>query len=65
VSTHRLGALLAAAWFIAAASHALAEKRYGPGVTDTEILIGQTMPYSGAGSAYGAIGKAQGPISRR
>jgi branched-chain amino acid transport system substrate-binding protein len=59
VSTHRLGALLAAAWFIAAASHALAEKRYGPGVTDTEILIGQTMPYSGAGSAYGAIGKAQ------
>lgn len=36
-----------------------AEKNYGPGVTDTEILIGQTMPYSGPGSAYGAIGKAQ------
>jgi len=32
------------------ASHgALAEKRYGPGVTDTEIKIGQTMPYSGPG----------------
>ena len=26
---------------------ALAEKKYGPGVTDTEIKIGQTMPYSG------------------
>jgi branched-chain amino acid transport system substrate-binding protein len=40
--------------------HALsAEKRYGPGVTDTEIKLGQTMPYSGPASAYGAIGKAE------
>jgi branched-chain amino acid transport system substrate-binding protein len=38
---------------------ASAEKRYGPGVTDTEIKIGQTMPYSGPLSAYGAIGRAQ------
>jgi len=29
-----------------------------PGVTATEIKIGQTMPYSGPASAYGAIGKA-------
>ena len=36
-----------------------AEKRYGPGVTDTEIKLGQTMPYSGPASAYGAIGKAE------
>lgn len=36
---------------------ALAEKKYGPGVTDTEILIGQTMPYSGPASPYGSIGK--------
>jgi branched-chain amino acid transport system substrate-binding protein len=36
-----------------------AEKRYGPGVTDTEIKIGQTMPYSGPVSAYGAVGRAQ------
>ena len=28
-----------------------------PGVTDTEIKIGQTMPYSGPASAYGVIGK--------
>ncbi len=42
-----------------AASTALAQKKYGPGVTDTEIKIGQTMPYSGPASAYGAIGKAE------
>ena len=36
-----------------------AEKKYGPGVTDTEIKIGQTMPYSGPGSAYGTIGKSE------
>ena len=32
-------------------------KRYGPGVSDTEIRIGQAAPYSGPASAYGAIGK--------
>ncbi len=37
---------------------ALAGGQYGPGVTDTEIKIGNTMPYSGPASAYGAIGKA-------
>ena len=37
---------------------ARAEKMYGPGVTDTEIKIGNTNPYSGPASAYGAIGKA-------
>ena len=38
---------------------ALAQKKYGPGATDTEIKIGQTMPYSGPASAYGTIGKAE------
>src|SRR6478752_9747136 len=33
---------------------ALAQKRYGPGVTDTEIKIGTTTPYSGPASAYAA-----------
>ncbi len=33
-------------------------KDYGPGVTDTEIKIGNTMPYSGPASAYGTIGKS-------
>ena len=39
---------------------AKAEKKYGPGVTDTEIKIGNINPYSGPASAYGAIGKAIG-----
>jgi len=41
-----------------------AEKRYGPGVTDAEILLGQTMPYSGPASAYGTYGKAQAAYFR-
>jgi branched-chain amino acid transport system substrate-binding protein len=36
-----------------------AEKNYAPGVTDTEIKIGQTMPYSGPASAWSVIGKAE------
>jgi branched-chain amino acid transport system substrate-binding protein len=36
-----------------------AQKSYGPGVTDTQIRIGQTMPYSGPLSAFGTIGRAQ------
>jgi branched-chain amino acid transport system substrate-binding protein len=42
----------------ATAIPALAQKKYGPGVTDNEIKVGQTMPYSGPASAYGTIGKA-------
>src|SRR5262249_30652097 len=37
-----------------AATPALAQKQYGPGVTDTEIKIGTTTPYSGPASAYSA-----------
>jgi branched-chain amino acid transport system substrate-binding protein len=33
-----------------------AQKKYDPGASDTEIKIGQTMPYSGPASSYGAIG---------
>jgi branched-chain amino acid transport system substrate-binding protein len=40
-------------------SPAVAQKQYGPGVTDTEITLGQTMPYSGPLSAYGTIGRAE------
>lgn len=36
-----------------------AEKNYGPGVTDTEIKLGQTMPYSGPLSAWGTLGRAE------
>jgi branched-chain amino acid transport system substrate-binding protein len=34
-------------------------KDYGPGVTDDEIKIGNTMPYSGPASSYGTIGKSE------
>ena len=44
----------------ASCGHVLsAEKKYGPGVTDTKITLGQTMPYSGPASAYSTIGKAE------
>jgi branched-chain amino acid transport system substrate-binding protein len=45
----------AAAALAASAGSARADN--APGVTDTEIKIGQTMPYSGPASAYGVIGK--------
>jgi branched-chain amino acid transport system substrate-binding protein len=41
------------------ASSASAQKKYDPGATDTEIKIGQTVPFSGPASAYATIGKAQ------
>jgi branched-chain amino acid transport system substrate-binding protein len=41
------------------AAPAAAQKKYDPGATDTEIKIGQTMPYSGPASAYGVIGKVE------
>ena len=40
------------------ASAAWAQKKYDTGATDTEIKIGNIMPYSGPASAYGTIGKA-------
>jgi branched-chain amino acid transport system substrate-binding protein len=36
-----------------------AQKSNAPGVTDTEIKVGQTMPYSGLASAWGAVGRAE------
>jgi ABC-type branched-subunit amino acid transport system substrate-binding protein len=46
------------------ASQASAQKKYGPGVTDTEIKIGQTVPFSGPISAYATIGKVQAAYMR-
>src|SRR5271165_7244007 len=46
----------AAAALFASAGRARAET---PGVTDAEIKIGQTMPYSGPASAYGVIGRTE------
>jgi branched-chain amino acid transport system substrate-binding protein len=45
-------------------SPAGAQKKYDPGASDTEIRIGNIMPYSGPASAYGTIGKAQAAYFR-
>ncbi|MGO4716704.1 ABC transporter substrate-binding protein [Bradyrhizobium sp. 2TAF24] len=59
-STVTRGAACAAAFALAfASSGAFAQKRYDPGATDTEIKIGQTMPFSGPASAYSTIAKVQ------
>jgi len=42
-----------------AAGPAAAQKKYGPGVTDTTIKIGQTNPYSGNASSYASNGKTE------
>ncbi len=62
----RLRLLKSSAWMMLmlmglamAASPAAAQKKDAPGVTDTEIRIGQTMPFSGGASAYSTIGKAE------
>ena len=44
---------------VAASTAAGAEKKYAPGITDTEIKVGQTMPYSGPASAWGTVGLAE------
>ena len=50
---------LGATGLLLAGGLALAAGQYGPGASDTEIKIGNTMPYSGPASAYGAIGKSE------
>jgi branched-chain amino acid transport system substrate-binding protein len=53
--------LVGALGIVAAAA---AGKQYAPGVSDTEIKIGNTMPYSGATSPYGSIGKSEAAYFR-
>ena len=55
-----LGLATGAALAIAlSASPAAAQKKYDTGASDTEIKVGQTVPFSGPASAYATIGKAQ------
>ena len=56
-------AVLAACAVLATAS-ASAQKKYDPGASDTEIKIGQTMPFSGPASAYATISKAEAAYFR-
>src|SRR6476659_4877348 len=50
--------LLASVAALFATAPAAAQKKYDTGASDTEIRIGNIMPYSGPASAYGTIGKA-------
>jgi branched-chain amino acid transport system substrate-binding protein len=51
--------ILLAAVLVLGGKLAWAAGQYGPGASDTEIKIGNTMPYSGPASAYGIIGKTE------
>src|ERR1700731_66483 len=59
VLSHAKSAALAGILAVALASAANAQKKYDPGATDTEIKIGNIMPYSGPASAYATIGKTE------
>src|SRR5215470_17301952 len=62
----RLAALSTAMILLAASGgSALAQKKYDTGATDTEIKIGNIMPYSGPLSAYGVIGMAEAAYFRK
>jgi len=51
---------IAAAAALALSAGAAMAQNYGPGVSDTEIKLGNTNPYSGPASSYGTIGKSLG-----
>src|SRR5580704_12207168 len=62
----RLVALSTAIILLAiAGSSALAQKKYDTGATDTEIKIGNIMPYSGPASSWGVIGKTEAAYFRK
>jgi branched-chain amino acid transport system substrate-binding protein len=54
----KIAALATTAVFLMCGT-AFAQKKYDTGATDTEIKIGNIMPYSGPASAYGVIGKTE------
>ena len=53
-----------AAAMMVGARPAVAQKKYGPGATDTEIKIGQCIAYSGPASAYGQLGRVEAAYFR-
>jgi ABC-type branched-subunit amino acid transport system substrate-binding protein len=64
--TRRLAASSSAIILLAAVeSSALAQKKYDVGATDTDIKIGNIMPYSGPASAYSVIGRMEAAYFRK
>ncbi|KRR30214.1 ABC transporter substrate-binding protein [Bradyrhizobium retamae] len=67
MSTIKKLAVVSTAFGLLAASSSgvFAQKKYDPGASDTEIKIGNIMPYSGPASAYGVIGKTEEAYFRK
>ena len=65
VLSHARSALLAGLLAASVATAANAQKKYDPGATDTEIKVGNIMPYSGPLSAYATIGKTEAAYFRK
>ena len=65
IATRLAIASTALALFAASSFAALAEKKYDTGASDTEIKIGNIMPYSGPASAYGIIGRTEAAYFKR
>ena len=62
----RLAAFSAAVIMLAASGgSAFSQKKYDVGATDSEIKIGNIMPYSGPASAYGIIGRTEAAYFRK
>src|SRR5262245_29824162 len=57
--TQMMRIAVATLFVASAAGVAQAEKKYDPGASDTEIKVGNIMPYSGPASSYGVIGKTE------
>jgi ABC-type branched-subunit amino acid transport system substrate-binding protein len=66
-TNHRrvVAALLSLALITATGGSASAQKQYDTGASDTEIKIGNIVPYSGPASAYGVVGKAMGAVFKK
>src|SRR6202048_2204595 len=66
IKTDFIGKLALSALILSfAAVPAAAQKKYDPGVTDTEIKIGNIMPYSGPASAYSVTGRTEAAYFRK
>ena len=56
----KISVLAVATMALGAVGPAAAQKKYDPGASDTEIKVGNLMPYSGPASAWSVIGQAEG-----
>jgi ABC-type branched-subunit amino acid transport system substrate-binding protein len=61
---HAVARLVVALPLLLLAASALAQKQYAPGITDTEIKFGQTLPLSGPASAFAQVGRSEAAYFR-